>query len=170
MFTIALPAIHTMSRQALGGNGINFAGPTLGTAWPVANTAMFVPVNISRPALVQRLFSVNGTTVSGNIDMGIYTLDGAKIVSIGSTAQAGTSALQFYNIADTYLSPGQYYMAVALDNNVGKVGRYNITVIRCQQAGVLKATSSFALPASVTFATVTSAFIPSIGMELMGIL
>lgn len=167
MRTIQRPSISTQSPEALGYFFIASSGVA---AFPASNDAIFVPFTIERPALVKRLFSVNGNVTSGNIDMGIYTSDGGRIVSIGSTAQAGTTTKQFFDITDTYLSPGQYYMAVAMNNTTGTLRRFNITVLRQQHFGVLKMATAFALPAAATFATVTAAYIPSIGMELVGIL
>jgi hypothetical protein len=166
MRTIQRPSIYTQSAESLG---LFFGAGTGVAAWVAINVALFVPVKLERPALVKRLFCANGNVVSGNIDMGIYTVDGARIVSIGSTPQAGTTALQFFNITDTLLMPGQYFMAVALDNTTGTLRRFNISIIRQQHMGVLKAANAFALPSSVTFATTADNYIPNIGMELLGI-
>lgn len=165
------PAIHTCSPEALGSQFAAFqiASPGSTTNWPAANEAIFVPFILDRPALVKRMFTANGSTVNGNVDVGIYTWDGARIVSIGSTAHAGTSTLQFFNITDTYLGVGQYYMAAAADGTA-RIQRYSVTIILCQHFGVLKMASAFALPASVTFATVTTAYVPHIGMELYTVL
>jgi hypothetical protein len=161
------PSICTFSRESLGPEGVIGAG---NTAWPTSNDAMFVPFNISRPILVKRLFSGNGNVASGNLDMGLYTADGARIVSAGSTAMSGATALQFFDIADTYLSPGRYYMALAVNNTSATFRRMTITSIRQQQWGILKMTTAFALPAIATFATPTSAFVPLMGMDLNGVL
>lgn len=166
MRTIQRPSISTQSPEMLGCYFISTSGAA---TFPAANDALFLPFTITRSALVNRLFSMNGNVVSGNIDMGIYTLDGTRIVSKGSTAQAGVTAMQLFSISPTLLSPGQYYLAVALDNNTGTLRRFNITVIREQHFGMLKATSSFPLPESVTFATVTAQYIPNIGMDLVGV-
>lgn len=165
-------SIHSSSIEALG---VPFAtllqGQPAGTVnWPANNDAIFVPFAISRPVLVKRMFSVNGSAVSGNIDVGIYTVDGARIVSIGSTAQSGTNALQFFNITDTPLSPGRYFMACALSSTSGRVFRYNTSIILQQQLGVVKMATAFALPSSATFATVTTTYVPQIGMELASVL
>lgn len=166
MRTIQRPSICTYSPECLGKYFISGGS---NATFPAANDAIFLPVLLQRPALVKRLFSANGNVAGNNIDMGIYTNDGARIVSIGSTAQSGTSTLQFFDITDTYLTPGYYYLAVAMNGTTGTLRRCNITVIRQQHFGMLKATSAFALPASVTFTTVTATYIPIIGMELLGI-
>lgn len=160
--------IHTLSPEMLGAAIRGTVGLT--GAWPASNDAIFVPLTLSRPVLVKRLFSHNGNTIAGNIDMGIYTVDGARIVSNGSTAQAGNSVLQFFNITDTYLSPGNYYLACAKNDASGRVARYQPSLGRLQSYGVMKMATAFALPASATFATVTATYLPSIGLEMVGAL
>jgi hypothetical protein len=166
MKTIQRPSIFTQSPESLG---YAFLASTGNGTYPAANDAIFIPVKLERPALVKRLFALNGNSLNGNIDMGIYTKDGARIVSIGSTAQAGVVAIQFFDITDTFLTPNLYYMAVAMNNNSATLRRFNITAIRQQQFGILRAASAFPLPSSVTFTSVNAAFVPNIGMELTGL-
>jgi hypothetical protein len=94
-------------------------------AWPTANRALYVPFTISEPGYTAtQMFVYNGTAVSGNIDVGIYDVTLARLVSMGSTAQAGTSAIQTFNITDTALPPGRYWMGVAMDNTTGTLFRW----------------------------------------------
>lgn len=137
-------------------------------AWPAANDAIFVPMSLRFPAMALRMWIINGATATGNVDVGLYTMGGDRIVSIGSTAQSGTTAPQYFNITDTYLSPGNYYMAVAMDGTTGTTRRFNFAVERCQAAGIVKATTAFALPATVTFTSITAAYIPQVGVDLIG--
>ncbi len=163
----ARPAIHTFSPECIG-DGVALA--TVGnSAWPTANDAVFIPMTLWRPAFTRRLFTGNGNVASGNLDVGIYTADGGRIVSIGSTAMAGATALQFFDIADTYLSPGRYFLALAANNTSAAVRRMTITVIRQQHMGIMKMASAFPLPATATLATTNFGFIPLFGMELMGL-
>lgn len=135
-------------------------------AFPASNDALLVPFYIHQSSLIKRLFAINGSSVSGNIDMGLYTQDGARITSIGSTAQAGTSTIQFFDIADITLGPGRYYLAVAMDNTTGTLFRANPSVARLQAVGMAKQATAFALPSSITFATVTALYLPLIGAEI----
>lgn len=169
MKTIQRPSISTLSREALGFALLQGSG---NSTWPTANDALFIPFTIRRYALVQRMFSINNNVASGNLDLGIFTSDGTRIVSTGSTAQSGTSQKQFFPLFSPprYLSPNQYYMAIAMNNTTGGIRRLNISIIRQQMAGMLKATSAFPLPASVVFTTVTATYIPLIGMDLVGTL
>lgn len=84
--------------------------------WPTANKAIAYPFLVSKTYNVKKLWCFNGSAVSGNVDMAIYTAAFARVVSIGSTAQAGTSVFQEFDIADTDLTPGLYYAALNCDN------------------------------------------------------
>lgn len=139
-------------------------------AFPASNDAIFIPVYLQNTVLIQRLFSINGATASGNIDVGIYSEDGARIVSSGSTAQAGTSSPQFYNITDVTLGPGRYYLAVAMNNTTGTLFRASTGITKLQALGMAKQATAFALPDSATFATVTAAYFPLIGAEIVRVL
>lgn len=164
---ISKPCIATHSVEALGWFNCGLATPGNGT-WPAANDAIFIPFTIERPITVKRMYSMNGNVAGNNLDLGIYTLDGARLIAGGSTAQSGTSTIQFLDITDHFLSPGSYYMAVAMSNTTGTFRRWATSIIQLQMMGVMKATSALPLPASVTLTTLTAAYVPEIGMELQG--
>lgn len=126
--------------------------------WPTANRAMFYPVSISSHITIVKMFVTNGGTVSGNIDVGIYDRDGVRLVSSGSTAQSGTSAIQEFNVTDTVLSPGLYYLAVALDNNTGQVDMWSINTTLARSFGCLEQTSAFPLPSTATFSNAGNSY------------
>lgn len=169
MFPFRRSVIATHSPQALGVGYCAIAQAGAGNAaWPAANDALFIPLVLDRPVTVSRMFAANGNVAGNAIDLGIYTADGALIVSSGSAAQSGTITLQFLDVTDTYLSPGQYYMAAAANGTTATMRRFSTSIIIQQMLGVLKATSSFPLPTSVTFATVTATYVPIIGVEIAG--
>lgn len=134
-------------------------------AFPASNDAIFIPFTSDQAVTIKRLYTINGSTASGNIDVGVYTQDGAKIVSSGSIAQAGTSAPQFFDVTDFILGPGLYFWAVAMNNTTGTLFRSSLAVRYSQAIGIRKQATAFALPASATFATVTAAYLPFIGAE-----
>jgi hypothetical protein len=164
-----LGAICSMSHECVGIETSAYSGGSgPGSAtFPASNDAIFVPLYLSQATLVKRLFSSNGSAVSGNIDVGIYTENGARITSSGSTAQSGTSTLQFFDITDIVLGPGRYYLAVAMDNTTGTLFRVNPTLLHVIKTGVVKQASAFALPASATLVTATASYIPMIGIEIV---
>jgi hypothetical protein len=167
----AQPAIIS-TVSCLGPELVGIVGnvETITGAYPSANLAIFVPFQLSAPFLAAQMFVANGGTVSGNVDVGIYDTQGNRLVSKGSTAQSGTSALQPFDIADTWLQPGCYYMAVALDNATGIINHYVPGVTQSRQMGVLQAATSFPLPATVTFAAIASNYLPSIGIASQAVI
>ena len=162
--------VSTASPCAAGIEMAAQGGATPGSAdWIAANEAIFVPFYLTQPVLVTRIFVVNGAVVSGNVDVGIYTQDGVLIVGGGGAAQAGTNQPQYFNIADTMLGAGRYYIACVLDNVTGRVFRSSIINARSRQIGILRATSAYPLPSSVTFVELTSGGqSPVCGLEIAG--
>jgi len=156
------PASPGVLGEDLGGMGFTPGS----SAWPTSNKAIFIQFPVYYPVTVYKMFVENGTSVSGNIDVGIYDRGGARIVSKGSTAQSGTSAIQEFNITDTVLNPGLYYLAVAMDNTTGHLQRWGSNSVINRGMACMEATSSFALPSSVTFAGITASYIPYIAAAL----
>lgn len=156
---------HILSSAAFESIGTELSSAGLTTAsgaWPVANKAIFVPVEVYEPLLIVRMFVENGAAVAGNVDVGIYGLSGNLVVSSGSTLQSGTSVIQQLDIIDTVLQAGLYYLAAAMSNVTGTVVRWNPTAAFAKSFGVCEMTSAFPLPATATFVTLTSAYIPAI--------
>jgi hypothetical protein len=156
------PVISTSSPEAMGDliNPANALG--LSTAWPVANKAIFVPFELYETATFVKIGWVNGGAVSGHVDAGIYSLAGARLVSTGSTLQAGTKSLQTVTISVT-LGPGNYYMALAMDGTTGTNFRWgNSLAIYNQMAGIQEMATAFVLPSTATFANPAAAYAPKI--------
>lgn len=127
---------------------------TIGSAtYTSANRAHFQWFRVPEICVVKQLWVANGATASGNIDVGIYTPDGTRLVSSGSTAQSGTSTLQVFDVTDTTLAPGYYYIAVAMDNTTGTIRRNNLSTQASKFAGSAVMASAFPLPATATLAT-----------------
>jgi hypothetical protein len=98
----------------------------------------------------------NGATATGNFDVGIYDDQGNRLVSLGSTAQSGTTAWQVNSIGPITLDPGNYYKALVFSSASSTVLTLitgNATMAR--MAGVLQQTSALPLPATATFAVAT---------------
>lgn len=150
------------SAQSLGremnamGLGISAA------AWPTANKAIYVPFSVYETITVRKMFWENGGSVSGNVDVGIYDINWVRLVSSGSTAQAGTSAIQEVNITDTTLASGIYYLAMAMDNNTGQIGRWGPTAAIGRGLGVSEEASAFPLPSTATLSALASGYLPGV--------
>lgn len=160
------PSIHTLSPEAIGwAAGMIVTGSLSLTVNWVANVAVFVPFTLERSIHVKRMFTINGTSINGNVDVGIHTFDSARIISSGSVAQAGTSVAQYIDITDTYLSPGWYYMSIALSSSTGRIAQVNALNGRYGGLiGLRQMATAFPIPANPTFAS--SNLMPFVGMEL----
>ena len=158
--------ISSLSVESVGVGVSCLGGGGSSAVWPVANQACFVPFQVYVPSLIQQLMIWNGTAVSGNVDVGVYTQDGTRVVSSGSTAQAGTSQVQAFNVTDTQIPPGSYYMAQVLDNATGTFLRPPMTAVEAAVLGVLAQTSAFPLPSTATFAAAISTGVPQIAAFL----
>lgn len=96
----------------------------------------------------------NGTTAGGNIDIGLYTEAGDRIVSTGSTAQVGNAQTQFIAIPDTVIPRGVLLLAMAADSTSVQINKPNFatTTFRAGQLDVLgwaQAQSSMPLPTTL---------------------
>jgi hypothetical protein len=161
------PIIHPFGLNSLGGNSGGSLSGVASTVWPATNRIILVPFRIATPMLIVKMWFYNGGTASGNLDVGIYSVDGTKIVSAGSTAQTGTSTIQTIDTTDTMIGPGLFYIASVMDNTTGT----NRAVIP-NQLGFLATmgmatavTDAFPLPATIAFLTITNVFVPSAGLS-----
>lgn len=158
---------HTLSIGAAQSVVLGRITSATSGAWPAANRAFYVPFFLPSAIVATQLFFYAGTTSSNanHYDIGIYTADGTRIISTGSTAQSGsTSVLNVANITDTQLGPGSYMMALALDST-DHVFRSAPTFAVASGFGMYQQSSAFALPATATFATLASgAVIPVFGL------
>jgi len=128
-----------------------------------ANSAAFVPFHIVAPITAQKLFCYNGAAPTGNIDIGIYNESGTLLVSIGSTAQSGTNALQVFDIVDAIIPAGRHYLAVGVSSASATIFGVQPNAAFCQAMGMAYMAAAFVLPATVTLAT-AKAFVPIIGL------
>jgi hypothetical protein len=142
-----------------GGGGTN--------AWGTANRAFYCPIVLPAPVVAKRLFMLVGTTQNGNVDVGIYNHAGAKIVSSGSVAQGPVSAVQIFDIADTPLPAGNYYMAVSSDSTTATFGGVTLpngAMARAVGASIMA--TAFPLPSTLTFGTTAPVAVPLLGFEV----
>lgn len=162
-----LVTICTDSNESLGPWMRTLTPPAAATAaWPATNEAIYIPFTLPVTMIAARMFVYNGTTASGNLDLGIFDTGGNSIITKGTTAQSGTSVLQFLDITDTTLSPGVYYMGCSMDGTTGTTFAHapnSLAVART--SGVLSQSTAFVLPTTTaTFAAAQHAYIPIVGI------
>lgn len=134
------------------------------TAWPAADRAILIPFRLPELATAYKITIGAGATASGNFDVGIYDIGGNRLVSSG-TQSKGSNTEHNVDITDTVLGRGTYYMAFAADGTNNYIAQApNLYFLKA--LGVRQASSAFVLPATVTFETVASAFLPSINVRL----
>jgi hypothetical protein len=155
--------LSTNSPHSIGVELSN-VGLTATTAnWPTASLGIFVPLSINQPVTVLQMFVENGASVNGSIDVGIYTVSGSLMVSSGSTAHAGTAAIQSFDIANTTLNPGLYYLACAINvASAAHILRYAPTATIGRAFGIAVQAAAFPLPASATLTNLATGYIPAI--------
>lgn len=161
------PMMGTHSLDSVGGLArfMNLAVQA-SVAWPSSNLAIYTPVVVHRPVTIAKMAVNNGSAVSGNIDVAIYSATWNRLVSAGSTAQSGTSAIQIFDITDTTLNPGLYYLGVALDNTTGTLAGWSFTggSLELRSFNVYQEASAFALPSAFTGAAMAQTFVPLVSM------
>jgi hypothetical protein len=147
---------------SIGGafDGMGDVGAPAAAAWPAANEAIYVPFRVAVAMNIVSMDVINGGTLSGNIDAGIYSEDGRLLTSSGSTAQNGIGVTQNFNFTDVHVNPGLYFAAVALDNGTGQIQRWNLGNNFYRAVGVVKQATAFPLPATATFAATDRAYCP----------
>lgn len=133
-----------------------------GSTWPAANRAIYCPILVEDPVTVTQM-AVLVTAQSGNLDVGIYSETGVRLVSKGSTAVGAANAVQAVDITDTYLVPGVYFLALCVDNTTAAFQRASNSTGYLQACGVQQqAVGAVTLPDPATFANPASSYIPMI--------
>lgn len=156
----------TLNSLAVESIGRVTTGPG-SNAWPTSNLAILAPCRLGNLVLVTKLWVLNGAAASGNLDIGIYDQYGNRLVSTGSTAMSGTSAIQLIDVTDTWLPPGFYRLALAVDNTTAAISAAAANLAAHLQAtGFTQAATSFPLPATITPAAFTGAHAPFFGALL----
>lgn len=163
--------IMPMSPESLGSLG-GLYSPSQSTAYSLASRCIFIPFTIGELVTAYQMFTHNGTAIANNIDVGIYTSKMVSMVTMGSTAQAGASDLQLFNITDTLLVPGNYFMGLSMDGAppTGTFSRWSIPTGRSLRLmGCLEKLATFPLPTGAVATTaVTDGYVPHFGVVLGG--
>lgn len=167
--TILVPTgmVSSVSMCAVGCLG----NPTLASAaWPSASLAIYIPFRSAIPVLVTHMLVLNGSTVNGNVDIGIYDTAGTRLVSTGAVAQSGVSTVQSIDITDTLIGPGQFYLAMSHSSGTATTLRMPITADFLRVFGCAMEASAHPLPATATFTTIDQAYLPIIGFMAQAVM
>lgn len=160
--------LWALSRESVGPNlrGFGVTAPA-STAWPANDLAIYVPLTIQRTVTLIQAFVSNGATVSGNFDVGLFGASGTKLVSTGSTAQAGVSTIQTVNTTDYIATPGRYYLGLSVSTTVATVIAHGsgTAVVGAALGLAQEALVGVALPTTATFAQFAQTMIPHFGFS-----
>jgi hypothetical protein len=177
---LLLPAdVAHVTLSSLGpGSPVGDIASTLGqsvttsSSLGTASLALFIPVIVPRQVTVSGFGWNNGSTVSGNVDVGLYDFFGNRLASAGSTAQTGTSAFQGVTLGTSVtIGPDVYYLAIVQDNTTGQFLRVAasasplLRVTGCQQMA-----AAFPLPSVATFAACTMTVIPGFAAQIESVM
>jgi hypothetical protein len=136
------------------------------TVWPVANLALFVPFTLSEMVTIKRLVVLKGSTAGGTIDVGLYDANGTRLVSSGSTPLTTSAGTQFFDIADTQLNAGRYYLAAVTTGTVAVIC-FPLITGSGSFVGLREMAAAFPLPATAVFTdNLLRSVIPAIALTL----
>lgn len=134
--------------------------------WPAANRALYMPFAVEETVTAYQM-ATEVSVQSGNCDVGIYDENANRLVSTGSTA-VGAAGIQVFNITDTVLTPGTYFMAMSCDNVTASFLRFVPTALWTQTLGLQQeALGSVTLPATAAFANPASGYHPVLSIALV---
>lgn len=133
---------------------------------PTKEQVVYIPFAIPWPYPVHRLLWGNGSTAVGEIEVGIYSADGVRLVTSAKTAMSGILQLQYASITPIILAPGRYYFAYDFVSGTVTSRGYGLSVVALggRQAGVAVQAGQTSLPATATFAESALVNLQLIGM------
>lgn len=160
------PFVATWGFHSLVRAGTSNANTGTSTAWSSANRILYYPFYLPWPYNVRRVFWTNGATASGNVDFGIYSWEGVRLYSTGSTAQSGTNTRQYVTPGtDLLLPPGPYFWGHTHSNATGTYNMGSESLATGQIKGVKQEDAgAFGLPATATFGVLSATAFPVCGM------
>lgn len=157
-----------LSEQSIG-TFLAARGAAWGTSagWPAADRALFFPFFVREFFVAVKGFVMNGGTVAGNLDIGIYDEAFTRLVSSGTTAQSGTSVLQELDLTDTTLRRGRYYLALWGSSASSLIFRSNTpSANELAVHGAMQQSSlASGLPSTATPVRITSGYAPLAGLS-----
>lgn len=123
-------------------------------SWGSANEAQYYPFIVTYPIVIARLWWMNGTSVAGNFDLGVYNFSTAgpnsKLISTTPTAQGSSNAVTIVNVTDTIIQPGRYYFGFVGTSTANLLPAWNLTQLQVTAIGVLCEASASPLPSTAT--------------------
>lgn len=162
------PTIPFVGMWPMNGVSVDSNGPILtgispsAAVWSAVNRAIFVPVRIPFPITVRQMMVNIGAAGTATIDVGIYTTDGVRLVSKGSTTTV--AGFMLLDVADTRVGSGIYYFAMSASTitTLTITGKALGTSQRSELYGLAQMEAAHPLPAMATLALTTHSHLPQI--------
>lgn len=160
--------VCTASDECLGIDTLTLSTNATGAAW-TANLCVYVPLITSNQLVVSHFFWVNGATVNGNTDVGIYSADGTtKLVSTGATANAGTNVAQSVDVTNVTLAANsRFWLALGSDSGTQTYFLDPPSTLMLEFMGVRQQASGYSsgLPSSASLDAPSVAVVPLFGFS-----
>jgi hypothetical protein len=145
--------------QELAALGI---APNFSAVWSPANTALTFPFRVTDSFTSSIAWVLNGSSVTGHFDIGVYDENWVRKGHTGSITQTGTTTVQTTSFALT-LSRGRYYLALVADAG-GAYAFMQSTAVRLRGLDVHQMASAFALPDPFVPAVIGVTSVPIFGL------
>lgn len=155
--------ISTASMESVGVGAV-VAGSFASTAWGTANLIMYYPFSLSRSLSVVRMGWSNGTTVAGNVVVGVYNDAWALLGSCTSTAQATVSVGQFVTVTAFNVPVGRrHYLALTASDATATFGMFTTPPTGlCAGVGIMSELGTGGLPGTATPTVPTAEWITQV--------
>lgn len=128
------------------------SGANFSSGGATALRVYYMPIAIPGRFTVARFMTANGSAASGNVDVGLYSAAGLKLISTGSTARSGTNVVQYIDVTNQSFPPGRYYLAMVVGSGSNNMMRVSAgTISNARMLGVLQETlGALPLPTTMT--------------------
>ena len=157
--------LSRLSPESIGvGGRQTTTNASASAAWGTNNLGIIIPFYLTATTTYLNAWIYNGTTASGNVDVGIYDEAYALKVSTGAIAQSGTSAVQALAMTDVTLPPGQYYLALSCSSSTSTTFGQATVAGRAAAFGYAQMASAHPLPSTFVPALYAQTLNPDFGV------
>lgn len=142
---------------------------------PTGSFCVYVPFFTTAPMLINSVYWHNGSTVAGNVDVGVYDAGRVRLFSSGVQLQSGTTNIQVTQIPQQEIGVGMFFMGLCVSNVTGTLFSTNFfpgnsgtgLVSAC---GVYQQGGNAFLPTTGTFINPIADWIPLFGISSKAII
>lgn len=139
---------HFFQYQARLGAG---AAAPASLNWANANSACLLPFRLPFAYVIRRFFWINGSTATSNVDVGVFTMEGELLGSLGTTAQSGSGTIQYGTPSSSIPLEADtpYFLAFACSGTTSRAWGYSNNVVM-RLGGGLRIASAMPLATNPT--------------------